>query len=71
MTYTTSHLAALTTRLANETARHGDNPNMAGYLESIRREIKSEEAFLSSHGVNTYAAGDDMSDDDILAELGL
>ena len=28
MTYTTEHLAALHMRLANETARHGDNPDM-------------------------------------------
>ncbi len=67
----TSHLVALMTRLANETARHGDNPKMAHYLESIRREIKGEEAFLASRGVNTYAPEVEMTDDEILAELGL
>lgn len=70
MTYTTDHLAALMTRLANETARHGDNPNMSYYLESIRREIKGEEEFLAKHGVETYA-GEPMTDDEIFAELGL
>jgi hypothetical protein len=71
MNYTTDHLAALMTRLANETARHGHNPNMQVYLEGIRREIKGEEEFLEKHGVETYAYkyGDDMSIDDILAEL--
>jgi hypothetical protein len=67
----TSHLVALMQRLANETERHCDNPAMAVYLESIRREIKGEEAFLAARGVNTYAADVEMTDDEILAELGL
>ena len=67
----TSHLAALTTRLANETARHGNNPKMAAYLDGIRREIKGEEAFLAARGINTYANDSKMSDDELLAELGL
>jgi len=70
MTYNTDHLAALHTRLANETARHGNNPNMAVYLNGIRREIKGEEEFLAKHGVETYAADDcDMTLDEIFAEL--
>jgi len=71
MAYNTNHLAALMARLSNETARHGDNPNMQVYLEGIRREIKSEEEFLAKHGVTTYASDDDdsMTIDDILAEL--
>ena len=71
MTYNTNHLAALNTRLTNETARHENNPNMAIYLDGIRREIKGEEEFLAKHGVETYASdGDDnMTIDDILAEL--
>jgi hypothetical protein len=58
-------------RLSNETARHSDNPKMAVYLESIRREIKGEEAFLAARGINTYAADCEVSDDELLAELGL
>lgn len=72
MEYNTNHLAALHTRLINETARHGDNPNMQVYLEGIRREINGEEEFLAKHGVETYSwdyADGDMSLDDILAEL--
>lgn len=69
MTYTTNHLAALMTRLANETARHGNNPKMAAYLDSIRSEIKGEEDFLAKHGVETYA-GEEMTDDELFAELG-
>lgn len=70
--YNTDHLAALNIRLSNETARHGDNPKMANYLESIRREIKGEEKFLADRGVNVYANEcDDMSDDDLLDALGL
>lgn len=70
MTYSTDHLAALMSRLSNETARHGDNPNMAGYLDSIRREIRCEEEFLSKHGVETYS-GEPMTDDEIFSELGI
>ena len=71
MSYNTNHLAALHTRLASETARHGSNPDMAVYLDGIRREIKGEEEFLAKHGVETYASDDDdsMTIDDILAEL--
>lgn len=69
MTYNTNHLVALMTRLANETERHGSNPDMQVYLEGIRREIKGEEDFLAQHGVNTYASCDDMSMDEIMAEL--
>ncbi len=71
MSYNTNHLAALNTRLANETARHENNPNMAVYLDGIRREIKGEEEFLAKNGVETYASDDDdsMTIDDILAEL--
>lgn len=72
MAYNTDHLAALTTRLANETARHGNNPSMKVYLEGIKKEIANEEAFLESHGVETYSSkGADMSVDEILSELGL
>lgn len=70
MTYTTSHLVALMTRLSNETARHGNNPDMQVYLEGIRKEIADEENFLEARGVNVYR-GEEMTDDEILAELGL
>ena len=67
----TSHLIALMNRLSNETARHGNNPAMAHYLESIRKEIKDEEAFLEARGVKTYASDDETPEslDDLLAEL--
>lgn len=72
MDYSTDHLTALHTRLSNETARHGDNPKMAHYLDSIRREIKNEEKFLSKHGVETYSYdGEYISTNDILKELGI
>lgn len=72
MTYNTNHLVSLMTRLSNEEARHGDNPKMETYLESIRREIKGEEAFLAQHGVETYSACDiGMTMDDIMLELGI
>jgi hypothetical protein len=71
MDYNTSHLVALMQRLANETARHSDNPAMAVYIDGIRKEIKSEEAFLAARGVNTYAADVEMTYEEILAELGL
>jgi hypothetical protein len=67
----TSHLAALNTRLQNETSRHKNNPKMAIYLDGIRREISSEEAFLAARGIKTYANDCEMSDDELLAELGL
>lgn len=69
MTHTTSHLVALMTRLSNETSRHASNPSMSGYLSSIKKEIVAEEKFLSDRGVNTYSA-DDMTDDELFAELG-
>lgn len=71
MTYNTQHLVALMTRLSNETARHGSNPAMALYLDGIRREIKQEEAFLEARGVNTYASDFEMTEEEIMAELGL
>ena len=71
MTYNTNHLAALMTRRANETARHGDNPKMKTYLESIDREIQAEENFLKSKGVETYASSEEMTIEEILAELEL
>ena len=71
MTYNTNHLAALMTRHANETARHGDNPKMKTYLESIDREIQAEENFLKSKGVETYASSEEMTIEEILAELEL
>ena len=72
MTYTTDHLVSLMTRLSNETARHGNNPKMAYYLEGIRREIKGEEEFLKSNGVEVYSAPDaEVTDDELFAELGL
>ena len=72
MTYTTSHLVALMTRLANETERHGNNPNMQVYLNGIRKEIADEERFLEARGVSVYRGDDcDISDDDLLAELGI
>lgn len=68
--YTTSHLVALMDRLSRETERHGSNPNMQVYLNSICKEIADEEAFLAARGVNTYAGeNDDMTIDDIMAEL--
>lgn len=72
MTYTTEHLVSLMTRLSNETERHGNNPKMSSYLESIRREIKGEEDFLKSKGVEVYSVSDvKMTDDELLAELGV
>lgn len=72
MTYTTSHLIAIMTRLSNETARHGDNPKMSYYLDGIKKEIAAEEKFLASHGVNTYSTPDvEMTDEELFAELDL
>lgn len=72
MAYTTSHLVALMTRLANETVRHGDNPDMQVYLNGIRKEIEDEENFLEARGVSVYRGDDcDMSDDELFAELGI
>jgi hypothetical protein len=70
MTYTTTHLAALQTRLSTETVRHSDNPNMQAYLAGIRKEIKQEEKFLADRGVNTYSNDDcDLSIDELLEAL--
>lgn len=71
MQYNTDHLAALMTRLSNETLRHGNNPAMSVYLDGIRKEIKSEEEFLAKHGVETYASDEDMTMEDIFAELDI
>ena len=71
MTYTTDHLIALTTRLSNETTRHGNNPTMSVYLDGIRKEIAQEEKFLESKGVKTYSCDEDMTIDELMAELEL
>lgn len=69
MTYTTDHLIALTTRLSNETARHGGNPAMSVYLDGIRKEIAQEEKFLEKRGVKTYGGDEEMTMDELMAEL--
>ena len=71
MTYNTNHLIALTSRLSNETKRHGNNPAMSVYLEGIKKEIAQEEAFLESKGVKTYGGECDMSVDELMEELEL
>lgn len=68
----TTHLVALMTRLANETERHGSNPDMQVYLEGIRREIKGEEEFLEKRGVRTYSDHNcEMTDEELFSELGI
>lgn len=71
MTYNTDHLIALTTRLSNEKERHGHNPAMNTYLQGIEREIANEEKFLESKGVKTYSSDEEMTLDEIFAELEL
>ena len=69
MTYNTDHLIALTTRLSNEKERHGHNPAMNTYIQGIEREIANEEKFLESKGVKTYASDDELTLDELFAEL--
>lgn len=68
-TIDTSHLVALRTRLSHERAYFAvDGSELRKvWIAQIEREISNEEKFL---GIEPAAALPQMSDDELLAELG-
>lgn len=78
MTCTTEHYVALMNRLSNEKAylaaatKQSDIELRSVWIKQIEKEITQEEEFLKSKGVNVFSGSsnlDDMSEDDLLAEL--
>lgn len=76
--YDTSHYAALMTRLSNEKAylaaatKQSEIELRTVWIAQIEKEIQGEVEFLSSKGINVYQTSsevDNMSEDDLLAEL--
>lgn len=76
--YDTTHYTALMTRLSNEKAYLAAAINQSEielrtvWIAQIEKEIQGEVEFLSSKGTNVYQTSsevDNMSEDDLLAEL--
>ena len=76
--YDTTHYAALMTRLSNEKVYLTAATNQSKielrtvWIAQIEKEIQDEVEFLSSKGINVYQNSsevDNMSEDDLLAEL--
>lgn len=74
----TTHYTALMARLSNEKAYLAAATNQSEielrtvWLAQIEKEIAQEELFLKSKGTDVYAVSsevDNMSEDDLLAEL--
>lgn len=76
--YNTEHYTALMTRLSNEKdylKRAVGEESIAirkAWIEQIEREIAAEILFLESKGISVYTSSyHNLSDDDLLKELGL
>lgn len=76
--YDTTHYTALMTRLSNEKAYLAEATKQSEielrtvWIAQIEKEIAQEELFLKSKGIETYSVtseADNMSEDDLLAEL--
>lgn len=74
--YDTEHYVALMARLSNEkqylsqATKQSEIELRSVWIKQIEKEIEQEAAFLLSKGVDVYSSVDDnMSDDDLLAEL--
>lgn len=79
MIYTTEHYTALMTRLSNGKAylaaatKHSEIELRTVWIAQIEKEIAQEELFLKSKGISVFqtlsSEVDNMSEDDLLAEL--
>lgn len=75
--YDTQHLVALQNNLSNEKERLANAKTQKEidlrkvFVSQLEKEIAAEIKFLESKGVNLYTNTDDLSDDDIMKELGL
>ena len=74
--YNTEHYTSLMTNLSNEKKRLADAVNQpeidlrSVWVKQLEKEIEHEVEFLKSKVVDVYHNADnDMSDDDLLAEL--